>query len=66
VHHGVHGRLQSRRHRQGAEGVAHAGWGRRGDERGHGRADDVDLRKRADDADSPKAEPGEATYPLEP
>jgi hypothetical protein len=38
----------------------------RGDERGRGRADGVDLRKRADGADSPKAEPGEAAYPLQP
>jgi hypothetical protein len=42
------------------------GEGRRGDERGRGRADGVDLRKRADGADSPKAEPGEAAYPLQP
>jgi hypothetical protein len=53
------------RHRQGAEGAAHAGWGRRGDDRGRGR-DGVDLPKRSDGADSPKAEPGEAAYPLEP
>jgi hypothetical protein len=48
--------------------VAHVGWGRgrRGDERGRGRADGVDLRKGADGADSPKAEPGEAVYPLQP
>jgi hypothetical protein len=42
------------------------GRGRRGDERGRERADGVDLRKRADGADSPKAEPGEAAYPLQP
>jgi hypothetical protein len=43
--------------------VGEGGWG---DERGRGRADGVDLRKRGDDADSPKAEPGEAAYPLQP
>jgi hypothetical protein len=51
----------------GGEAAAHAGWGRRrGDERGRGRADGVDLRKRVDGADSPKAELGEAAYPLQP
>jgi hypothetical protein len=29
-------------------------------------ADGLDLRKRVDGADSPKAEPGETTYPLQP
>jgi hypothetical protein len=42
------------------------GEGEAGDARGCGRADGVDLRKRADGADSPKAEPGEAAYPLQP
>jgi hypothetical protein len=47
------------------EGRRRLAWrGRRGDERGRGRADGVDSQKRADGADSPKAEPGEAGYPL--
>jgi hypothetical protein len=44
-------------------GEGEAGGG--GDERGCGRADDVDLRKQVDGVDSPKAEPGEAAYPLQ-
>jgi hypothetical protein len=53
---------------EGRVAAAHAGWGRgrRGDERGCGRADGVDLRKQTNGADSPKAEPGEAAYPLQP
>jgi hypothetical protein len=53
---------------RGAGVAAHAGWerGRRGDERGCGWADGVDLQKRVDGVDSPKAEPGEAAYPLQP
>jgi hypothetical protein len=52
----------------GGAAAAHAGWGRGrlGDECGRGWADGVDLRKRADGADSPKVEPGEAAYPLQP
>jgi hypothetical protein len=48
--------------------AAHAGWGwgRWGNERGRGWADGVYLPKRADGADSPKTEPGEAAYPLQP
>jgi hypothetical protein len=52
------------------EAAAHAEWGwgrgRWGNERGLARMDGLDLAKRADDADSPKAEPGEAAYPLQP
>jgi hypothetical protein len=49
----------------GGAAAVHAGWGRgrRGDERGRGQADGVDLRKRADGADSPKAEPGSQPTP---
>jgi hypothetical protein len=68
-HRGVGQGEQGRRVRTGGAGAAaHAGWerGRRGDERGCGRADDVDLRKQVDGVDSPKAEPGEAVYPLQP
>jgi hypothetical protein len=52
----------------GRAAAAHVGWGsgRRGDERGGGGRDGVDLRKRVDGADWLKAEPGEAVYPLEP
>ena len=42
------------------------GVGEVGNERGRARMDGLDLPKRADGADSPKAEPGEAAYPLEP
>jgi hypothetical protein len=49
----------------GRAAATHAGWGwgRRGDGRGHGQADGVDLWKRADGADSPKAEPGRQPTP---
>jgi hypothetical protein len=52
--------------RQGGGGSRGVGVGRWGNERGRGRADSVDLPNRTDDADSPKAEPGEAAYPLQP
>jgi hypothetical protein len=52
-----------RRRRLTRVGEGEAGGGPYG---GRGRADGVDLRKRADGADSPKAEPGEAAYPLQP
>jgi hypothetical protein len=42
------------------------GGGGGGHERGCGWADGVDLQKRVDGVDSPKAEPGEAAYPLQP
>jgi hypothetical protein len=58
-HRGVGQGEQGRRLTRGGRG------GGGGDERGCGRADDVDLRKQVDDVDSPKAEPGEAAYPLQ-
>jgi hypothetical protein len=48
----------------GAPGGGGGGGG--GNERGRGRANGVDLPNRTDGADSPKAEPGEAVYPLQP